>query len=232
MPRHFPYLHCALFHWFIKKSALVSKWTIDPLALIASKRLSLVVQQDSPLASSPSYHSISPHAHLLVASSGGEVTASLRNSPAGMELQTAQSPLQDCSGAGVNFDSLLMPIWFQFWCQATLALCCYSHETLYLVPGGQGFFSILSRRHMSFKTMHISGCHPLAWSVKCPTPSTQLFRALQGFVDENISVTRKSHVTNFYLLCTSLKNPWMFYSNKFSASPLILWMPIILRQLK
>lgn len=115
MPRHFPYLHCALFHWFIKKSALVSKWTIDPLALIASKRLSPVlsrpdVQQDSPLASSPSCHSISPHAHLLVASSGGEVTASLRNSPAGIELQTAQSPLQDCSGAGVHFDSLLMPI--------------------------------------------------------------------------------------------------------------------------
>lgn len=102
------------------------------------------------------------------------------------------------------------------------------------LPGSWGTrgFSILSRRHMSFKTMHISGYHPLAWSVKCPTPSTQLFRALQGFVDENISVTRKSHVTNFYLLCTSLKKTWMFYANKFSASPLILWMPIILRQLK
>lgn len=63
---------------------------------------------------------------------------------------------------------------------------------------------------MAFKKMPISGCHKLARSVKCPTPSTQLFRALQGFVDEIISVTRKSHVTNSYLLCTSLKNPGCF----------------------
>lgn len=120
---------------------------------------------------------------------------------------------------------------FRCW-QATLALCRYSHKTLYLGPGEQGFFSTLSRTHMSFKMMHISGYNPLAWSVKCPTPSTQLFRTLQGFVDEKISMTRKSHITNFCLLGTSLKITWMFYSNKCSASPLTLWMPIILRKLK
>lgn len=180
---------------------------------------------------------------------GGQQARCAAGFPTGLLSQLPQY-LSSCSSAGGQLrrwsDSLPpkltgrhgtanrpvpTPGLFRCW-QATLALCCYSHKTLYLGRGDQGGFSILSRTHMSFKTMHISGCHPLAWSVKCPTPSAQLFRALQGFVDENISVTRKSHVTNLYLLCTSLKKTWMFYSNKFSASPLILWMPIILRQLK
>lgn len=58
---------------------------------------------------------------------------------------------------------------------------------------------------MSFKTIHIFGCHTLTWSVQLPITSAQLFRGPQGFLDEKISMTRKSHITSFYLLCTSLK---------------------------
>ena len=157
----------------------------------------------------------------------GEQATCAAGCPIGLLSQLPQY-LSSCSSAGGQLrrwsDSLPLkltgrhetanrpvptPGLFRCW-QATLALWHYSHETLYLGLGEQGVFSILSRRHMSFKTMHISGCHPLAWSVKCPTPSTQLFRALQGFVDEKVSVTRKNHVTNFYLLCTSLKKTGCF----------------------
>lgn len=58
---------------------------------------------------------------------------------------------------------------------------------------------------MSFKMIPISGCHTLTWSVQLLITSSQLFMGLQGFLDEKTSMTRKSHITNFYLLCTSLK---------------------------
>jgi len=62
----------------------------DPLALVASERLSLLVsrpdvQQDSLSASSPSYHRIFPHAHLQV------VWRSNDSLP--LKLETAKPPL-------------------------------------------------------------------------------------------------------------------------------------------
>lgn len=168
---------------------MFSKWIADPLALISSE--SLAGQQGRCAVG---FH-IGLLSQLLlylsscsspVVSSGGQVTASHWNLLAGMKLQSHTISIPG---------AVQVPL-----------------QPLNTLPGSWGtrvFFHIVKKARLS-SSMHTSGCHPLTRSVKCPTPSIQLFRAVQGFVDEKLSMTRKSHVANFYLLCTSLKKPGYF----------------------
>lgn len=169
----------------------------------------------SRIASSSTYSSNSHHVHMQIVSSGGEVTASFLGSVADMKLHTA--PFRDTLPHSRTVQVMT----------GNLALCHYTCEKLHQSLGNKGGFLYYCQVGNAYFWLP-----PTGTVCKMPYPSNSAFQGSIGICGLKNSCDQEEACYQLLFAMHFIKKPLMFYFNKFSTSPLTLWMPVILTTFK